>query len=219
MGLAVEARRRRQPARARSAAAASGRSCCAPTWTRCRPPRRSSRCWSTARGRTRNDGILGADNKAAVAMLLELARRCSVEGSPVGARARCSPSPRRSGCSAPSGSTPRSCRSEFGYVFDHATADRRGRHRLADALPRRGRVPRQVRARRPAPGGGPLGDPRRRPRRRAHAARPDRRPRRRRTSATSTAASSPPTSSPSARGCSPRSARWTRTRPRTCSRR
>ena len=31
-----------------------------------------------------NDGILGADNKAAVAMILEVARRCSVEGSPVG---------------------------------------------------------------------------------------------------------------------------------------
>jgi gamma-glutamyl-gamma-aminobutyrate hydrolase PuuD len=31
-----------------------------------------------------NDGILGADNKAAVAVILELARRCSVEGSPVG---------------------------------------------------------------------------------------------------------------------------------------
>ena len=31
-----------------------------------------------------NDGILGADNKSAVAMILEVARRCSVEGSPVG---------------------------------------------------------------------------------------------------------------------------------------
>ena len=31
-----------------------------------------------------NDGILGADNKAAVAMILEIARRCTVEGSPVG---------------------------------------------------------------------------------------------------------------------------------------
>jgi len=32
----------------------------------------------------RNDGILGADNKAAVALLMELARRVVVEGSPVG---------------------------------------------------------------------------------------------------------------------------------------
>ena len=32
----------------------------------------------------RNDGILGADNKAAVALLIELARRVVVEGSPVG---------------------------------------------------------------------------------------------------------------------------------------
>ena len=31
-----------------------------------------------------NDGILGADNKAAVAVLLEIARRCSIEGSPLG---------------------------------------------------------------------------------------------------------------------------------------
>ena len=31
-----------------------------------------------------NDGILGADNKAAVAVMLELARRVTVEGSPVG---------------------------------------------------------------------------------------------------------------------------------------
>src|SRR6201999_3021645 len=31
-----------------------------------------------------NAGILGADNKAAVATILELARRCSVEGAPVG---------------------------------------------------------------------------------------------------------------------------------------
>src|SRR3954451_15418879 len=31
-----------------------------------------------------NAGILGADNKAAVAVILELARRCSIEGSPVG---------------------------------------------------------------------------------------------------------------------------------------
>src|SRR5919112_5304604 len=31
-----------------------------------------------------NDGILGADNKAAVAVMLEVARRATVEGSPVG---------------------------------------------------------------------------------------------------------------------------------------
>ena len=46
--------------------------------------RRSSRCSSTAAGRARGDTILGADNKAAVAMLLELARRAALEGSPVG---------------------------------------------------------------------------------------------------------------------------------------
>ena len=31
-----------------------------------------------------NDGILGADNKAALAVMLELARRVSIEGAPVG---------------------------------------------------------------------------------------------------------------------------------------
>ena len=62
---------------------ASARSCSARTWTPC-PPRAPvdpvlvDGAWENA-----NDGILGADNKAAVAMLLELARRCSVEGSPV----------------------------------------------------------------------------------------------------------------------------------------
>ena len=84
MGLEVEARRGRQPAGAACAAAASGRSCCARTWTRCRAhapiePVLVDDGWENA-----NDGILGADNKAAVAMILELARRCSVEGSPVG---------------------------------------------------------------------------------------------------------------------------------------
>ena len=48
-----------------------------------------------------NDGILGADNKAAVAVLLEIARRCSIEGSPARPRARSSPPAKRSGCSAP----------------------------------------------------------------------------------------------------------------------
>ena len=53
--------------------------------------------------------------------------------------------------------------------------DRRDRHGVADAVPDRGRVPRQVRPRRHAPGVRPLGDPRRRARRRRDAARPDRR--------------------------------------------
>ena len=39
---------------------------------------------STAAGRAPATTILGADNKAAVAMLLELARRAAIEGSPVG---------------------------------------------------------------------------------------------------------------------------------------
>ena len=52
MGLEVEARRGRATCSRACAAAASGRSCCARTWTRCRPRRRSSPCWSTTAGRT-----------------------------------------------------------------------------------------------------------------------------------------------------------------------
>ena len=87
----------------------------------------------------------------------------------------CSRWPRRSACSGPSASTHRSC-GRLRLRLRPRDADRRTRHRLADALPRRSRVPRQVRPRRPAPGGGPLRDPRRRPRRDRDAARPHRPP-------------------------------------------
>ena len=68
-----------------------------------------------------NDGILGADNKAAVAVILELARRCSVEGSPGRARAAVHRRRGERAARAPRRSTPAQLRSEFGYVFDHAT--------------------------------------------------------------------------------------------------
>jgi tripeptide aminopeptidase len=71
-----------------------------------------------------NDGILGADNKAAVAVMLELARRARVEGSPGRARAAVhglggERAGRRQAVRR------RRLRSEFGYVFDHATRSAR----------------------------------------------------------------------------------------------
>jgi tripeptide aminopeptidase len=67
-----------------------------------------------------NAGILGADNKAAVAVMLELARRCSVEGSPVGVELLFTVSEENAlaGAKAFDASV---LRSDFGYVFDHAT--------------------------------------------------------------------------------------------------
>jgi tripeptide aminopeptidase len=67
-----------------------------------------------------NDGILGADNKAAVAVLLELARRVSVEGSPVGIELLFTVSEENALAGAKQLDAGR-LRSEFGYVFDHAT--------------------------------------------------------------------------------------------------
>jgi tripeptide aminopeptidase len=67
-----------------------------------------------------NDGILGADNKAAIAVILELARRCSVEGSPVGIELLFTVSEENALEGAKQFDVAR-LRSDFGYVFDHAT--------------------------------------------------------------------------------------------------
>jgi tripeptide aminopeptidase len=67
-----------------------------------------------------NDGILGADNKAAVAVILELARRCSVEGSPVGLELLFTVSEEDALAGAKQFDASR-LGAEFGYVFDHAT--------------------------------------------------------------------------------------------------
>jgi tripeptide aminopeptidase len=66
------------------------------------------------------DTILGADNKAAVAMLLALAHRTAVEGSPIGIELlfTVSEEPGLQGAKAFDTSL---LRSPFGYVFDHAT--------------------------------------------------------------------------------------------------
>jgi tripeptide aminopeptidase len=69
----------------------------------------------------RNDGILGADNKAAVAMLIEVARRCMRDEPP--------PLPiellftvrEENGLEGAKAFDRSRLRSRFGYVFDHAT--------------------------------------------------------------------------------------------------
>src|SRR4029079_8071185 len=67
-----------------------------------------------------NDGILGADNKAAVAMILEIARRCSVEGSPVGLELLFTVA-EEVGLQGAKRFDVGRLQSDFGYVFDHAT--------------------------------------------------------------------------------------------------
>ena len=67
-----------------------------------------------------NDGILGADNKAAVAVILELARRCSVEGSPVGLELLFTTGEENALAGAKEFDASK-LQSDFGYVFDHAT--------------------------------------------------------------------------------------------------
>ena len=67
-----------------------------------------------------HDGILGADNKAALAVMLAVARRASIEGSPVGLELLFTVSEEDSLAGAKAFDASR-LRAEFGYVFDHAT--------------------------------------------------------------------------------------------------
>jgi tripeptide aminopeptidase len=66
------------------------------------------------------DTILGADNKAAVAVLLAVARRTAVEGAPVGLELLFTVSEENALAGAKAFDVTR-LRSELGYVFDHAT--------------------------------------------------------------------------------------------------
>ena len=150
----------RIPGRARAHAC-----CSAPTSTRCRTtgpiePVLVDGGWESA-----GDTILGADNKAAVAMLLELARRAAVEGSPVGVEllftvceengARGRQGVRRLAAAQPT----------FGYVFDHATPIGEVVVASPTYFRLRGRLPRRGRPRRHPPRGRAQRDPRRRARR------------------------------------------------------
>jgi tripeptide aminopeptidase len=67
------------------------------------------------------DTILGADNKAAVAVILEVARRCAVEGSPVGLELLFTVC-EEVGLEGAKAFDVRTLRSDWGYVFDHASA-------------------------------------------------------------------------------------------------
>ena len=66
------------------------------------------------------DTILGADNKAAVAMLLEIARRTAVEGSPVGLELLFTVC-EEVGLAGARAFDVKTLRSDWGYVFDHAS--------------------------------------------------------------------------------------------------
>jgi tripeptide aminopeptidase len=66
------------------------------------------------------DTILGADNKAAVAVLLGIAHRAAVESSPVGVELLFTVSEENALAGAKAFDTTQ-LRSEFGYVFDHAS--------------------------------------------------------------------------------------------------
>jgi tripeptide aminopeptidase len=68
----------------------------------------------------RNAGILGADNKAAVATVMATARRLVREGSPVGVEVLFTTCEEQALAGAKAFDTAR-LRSDFGFVFDHAS--------------------------------------------------------------------------------------------------
>jgi tripeptide aminopeptidase len=67
-----------------------------------------------------HEGILGADNKAALAVMLEVARRCAAADAPVGLELLFTVSEENALVGAKAFDVGR-LRSDFGYVFDHAT--------------------------------------------------------------------------------------------------
>jgi tripeptide aminopeptidase len=67
-----------------------------------------------------HDGILGADNKAAVAVILELLRRVTVEGSPVGIEVLLTRAEEDALAGAKAFDAGR-LTAQFGYVYDHAS--------------------------------------------------------------------------------------------------
>jgi tripeptide aminopeptidase len=68
----------------------------------------------------RHEAILGADNKAAVATILAAARRLEIEGAPVGVELLFTTCEEHALAGAKA-FDPARLRSEFGYVFDHAS--------------------------------------------------------------------------------------------------
>ena len=92
-----------------------------PTSTRCRTTGPIEVVLDDGVFRSRGETILGADNKAAVAVLMELAARHAAEPAAGRGSSWSSRSPRRTGCAAPRSSTSTRCGSPFGYVLDHAS--------------------------------------------------------------------------------------------------
>ena len=110
-------------------------------------------------GRTRHDAILGADNKAAVAVILELARRVARRGLAGRRSSCCSPSARRTRSRAPRRFDARQLHSRVRLRLRPRDADRRGRSSASPTYYRlERRVPRPRRARRHPPGGRPHRD-------------------------------------------------------------
>jgi tripeptide aminopeptidase len=71
--------------------------------------------------RNRREAILGADNKAAVAMLLEIARECAAQPSPVGVELVFTTS-EEIGLRGAAAFDVSRLEADFGYAFDHASA-------------------------------------------------------------------------------------------------
>src|SRR3954462_9229086 len=131
--------------------------------------------------------ILGADNKATVAVLLALAHRAAVEGTPVGVELVFTVG-EENGLQGAKAFDVSKLRSELGYVYDHASpigevvVASPTFYRLPGPVPGHGAatrparrdVPRPGRARRRAPRGRPQRDPGRGARDRRDAPRPDR---------------------------------------------
>ena len=124
------------------------------TWTPCRSTARVDPVLRDGGWENANAGILGADNKAAVAVLIELARRlCSAGRSPRRPdSSSSSPSVRRPDCTARPPSTLTHTAQRRRLRVRPRQPDRRDRDRVAD-LPAGGRrVPRPGRARGNPPG-------------------------------------------------------------------
>ena len=200
-----------------STAAPTAPSCSARTSTPSRSTARSSPSSSTAAGRTRTTRSSAPTTRRRVAVFLEVARRASVEGSPVaiellltrrgGGRAARREGVRRLGPAR-----------RLRLRARPRDADRRDRDRLADLLPAQRRLPRPRGARRHPARDRPQRDRRRRPGDRRDAARPDRRADDRERRLDPAAAAAPRTSCRSAARCWRRRARSTPTASRTSSR-
>ena len=147
-----------------------------------RPPRhrpadrpRSSRSSRTASCGTRAGTILGADDKSAVAAMLEATRRLVAENRPhAGLELLFTPKEEVGLVGAYAFDHTR-LRARIGYVYDQAAPIGEVVLGAPSSRSHRGDLPRPRGACRHVPRGGPLGDRRRGARDRGHAPRPDRR--------------------------------------------